>query len=103
MQDGCDVRSGEDCAEFECELLGVGAGRELVSGVCLARRAARWIRRRGPRASRARPRARAPGRVTGLRVLGCAARRLASGAARASRGPGRPSSLTVYTYDRTVL
>jgi hypothetical protein len=38
VQDGCDVRSGEDCAEFERELVGVGFGGELVRGACLAGR-----------------------------------------------------------------
>ena len=38
VQDGCDVRSGEDRANFERELVGAGAGGELVSGVRLADR-----------------------------------------------------------------
>lgn len=36
VQDGCDVRSGENRAELERELVGVGAGREFVSSVRLA-------------------------------------------------------------------
>jgi hypothetical protein len=38
VQDGCDVRSGEDRAKFERELVGVGARGKLVSGVRLAGR-----------------------------------------------------------------
>ena len=38
VEDGCDVRSGEDGAELERELVGVGAGGELAGGVRLAGR-----------------------------------------------------------------
>ena len=38
VQDGCDIRSGQKCAEFEGELVGVGAGGEFVRGMGLAGR-----------------------------------------------------------------
>ena len=38
VQDGCDIRSGQKCAEFKRELVRVGAGKELVRGMGLAGR-----------------------------------------------------------------
>ena len=38
VQDGCDIRSGQKCAEFKREVIGVGARRELVRGMGLAGR-----------------------------------------------------------------